>query len=119
MKEQTLDELISAYKDEEAIASVKRLAAEPATTGLVRFENLDFNSSQFGTQTIMCVGPTRTYKTIEECEGKHLYDLPSQRQYAVAYWRKEASHDGAYASNDADDGGNEGKALSTDASGSA
>lgn len=54
-------------------------------THVVLFRNNDMWSSQLGSKTAMCVGPTCTCTTPEECEGKHLNDLPSQRQYPYAY----------------------------------
>jgi len=54
-------------------------------THLVLFENHDFCSSQFGTRSVVCVGPDCTYRTPQDCEGKWLNDLPSQRQYATAF----------------------------------
>ena len=62
-------------------ASVKRNKA----THIVVAECEDFNSSNLGARTAMCVGPTCTYKTPQECDGKWLHDLPSQRQYFNAY----------------------------------
>jgi hypothetical protein len=55
----------------------------------VLFENQDFCSSRFGARTVVCVGPGCTYRTPEECEGKWLHDLPSQRQYAAAWCEVE------------------------------
>lgn len=53
--------------------------------GVVVFECLDMWSPQLGSRTFMCYGPGRTYQTIEEIAQGHLGDLPSQRQYPVAY----------------------------------
>lgn len=59
-------------------AAIERTGA----THLVLFKNQQFDSSQFGSSSVLCVGPSCTYKTVEECEGQHLNDLPSQREYA-------------------------------------
>jgi hypothetical protein len=57
----------------------------PDDEGYVVFEVLDFCSSQFGRRTSCVVGPSRElFKSIDECEGTWLGDLPSQRQYADA-----------------------------------
>ena len=64
-------------------------AGATGATHLVLFENQDFWSSQFGAKTVVCVGPGCTYKAPEECEGKWLNDLPSQRQYATAWCEVE------------------------------
>ena len=65
--------------------------AKPGVTGLALFENVDFCSSAFGARTACIVGPACTFKTAADCEGKWLNDLPSQRQYAQAYYEKEAA----------------------------
>ena len=67
------------------VMAIVNLAHEPETEGLVLYVNMQFDSSQFGRQTVMCYGPSRTYKTVAECDGKFLYDMPSQRQYPQAY----------------------------------
>lgn len=56
-----------------------------AATHVVKFENQAMDSSSLGASTFMVVGPHCTYKTPDDCKGRWLYDLPSQRQYAVAY----------------------------------
>lgn len=56
-------------------------------THVVLFENVDMSSSRIGERTVVFVGPKNTYKTPEECEGKWLNDLPSQRQYPQEYAR--------------------------------
>jgi hypothetical protein len=87
LKQITLEQLLQMF-DPEVHDTIQRLAQSEDTTGLVVFENLQMDSSQFSNRTAMVVGPTRTYKTVEACEGQHLYDLPSQRQYATCYWSK-------------------------------
>jgi len=67
------------------IADIVRLARDPGTEALVLFENVQMDSSQFGRQTVMCVGPERTYKSVAEIEGRWLGDLPSERQYP-GFW---------------------------------
>lgn len=64
---------------------VRSLALQPETESLVLFANVDPRSSQFGAQTILTVGPTRTYQTLEQIENHWLHDLPSQRQYPQAW----------------------------------
>jgi len=54
---------------------------------LVVFENPTFDSSAFGDRTVLKVGYGCTIKSVEAAEGEHLYDLPSQRQYPVRFWR--------------------------------
>lgn len=80
IKKVAFDELLKEV-DPATVSSVRAMAKKTAATGLVLFRNMDFNSSNFGCQSLVAIGPTCTYKVIEECEGKHLNDLPSQRQY--------------------------------------
>lgn len=68
-----------------AIAAIGLLRQYPDAVALVRFENLAFDSSQYGRATVVVVGPSNTFKSVEGCAGKWLNDLPSQRQYPVAY----------------------------------
>lgn len=67
------------------VALQEALKRKPDAVGLVLFENKTFDSSSHGAMTAMLIGPTNTYKSAEECEGKHLNDAPSQRQYPVAW----------------------------------
>lgn len=76
----------SANPDQDATKIIKKLAqTQPKATQAVLFVNHDFSSSKFGAWTVMAVGPNQTYKTVEDVHGSHLFDLPSQRQYPVAY----------------------------------
>lgn len=56
-----------------------------SATHFVYFVNPDMSSSQLGNSTGLCVGPDCTFKTPEDCRGKWLNDLPSQRQYPEIY----------------------------------
>ena len=56
---------------------------------LVLFENQQFDSSEFGKRSILSVGPTCTYKTLEEVAKGHLGNVPSRFQYPVSYVEKE------------------------------
>jgi hypothetical protein len=73
-----------------AIAVEEALRRKPDAIGVVLFENQTMDSSSRGAMTAMVIGPTNTYKSAEDCEGKHLNDLPSQRQYPVAWVSREA-----------------------------
>lgn len=75
-------------RPENAIQITKTVATRLETihaTFAVLFQNLDFNSSQFGQFTVVLGGNGFTLQTLEQAEGTHLNDLPSQRQYATAY----------------------------------
>lgn len=67
------------------VALQEALKRKSDAVGLVLFENKMLDSSSRGTMTAMLIGPTNTYKSVEECEGKYLNELPSQRQYPVAW----------------------------------
>lgn len=84
LKQLTGPEFLAGF-DPENHAALKEAACLPGTEALVRFENVQFDSSAFGAATALAVGPERTRKSVVACEGQHLNDLPSQRQYAVAY----------------------------------
>ena len=84
MKELTMKELLEMF-DEAVHGDILDAAKRFNSTHVVVFENQAFDSSAFGSRSAVCVGPNNTYKTPQECEGKHLLDLPSQRQYPVAY----------------------------------
>lgn len=57
----------------------------PDAEAVVVFENVDFCSSQFGARSALPVGPSNTFKSVSDTEGKWLNDLPSQRQYPQAF----------------------------------
>ena len=80
MKQITLTKLVADrphLKDRLWAWSQEKVGA----THLVVFQNITMDSSQFGAETVVAIGPTMTYKTLAEIEGRHLHDLPSQRQY--------------------------------------
>jgi len=79
-KEQFMDRFDASVHDKIDAAAVKCGA-----THLVLYENQDMSSSCLGDRSALCVGPSCTRKTPDECDGQWLNDLPSQRQYAVAY----------------------------------
>lgn len=58
-------------------------------TAVVIFRNQMMDSSAFGDSSSVVVGPSNTFKSVEECEGKWLKDLPSQRQHAYAWISRE------------------------------
>jgi hypothetical protein len=52
---------------------------------IVVYEVLDFWSSRFGDRTAVKVGPGCTIESLEKALETWIGDLPSQRQYPVAY----------------------------------
>lgn len=88
MKELPLQEFLEEVYDQESKEACRQGLEREGVTALVLFRNDNFNSSAFGAQTVMVIGPPFTYKTVEEVEGRHLNDLPSQRQYATYYVKR-------------------------------
>jgi hypothetical protein len=86
-----------ALMDEAVRGRIVALARKPGTTQLVFFENNLLDSSSRGKCTVLAIGPSCTYKTLTEVEGKCLHDLPSQRQYPQ-YWCHAKETD-AHAAN--------------------
>jgi hypothetical protein len=79
----TADEFLNQF-DRSIWDKIAAAIESNGSTHVVCFENQDFCSSHFGERTCLTVGGTNnTYKSPEECRGKHLGDLPSIRQYAV------------------------------------
>ena len=93
----TLTEAIEAHTpsekpDQSATKIIRHLAANhPTATHAVLFVNQDFGSSMFGAWTVVPVGPNNTYHTVDDLASGHLFDLPSQRQYPVAFTELEAA----------------------------
>ena len=87
----TLSQAISEHTpskcpDRDGTKIVKHLLNKfPLATHAVLFVNQDFSSPEFGRWTVMAIGPNQTYKTTADVEGSWLNDLPSQRQYPIAY----------------------------------
>ena len=87
----TLDQLLSRF-DESVHDKILAQAARSDVTHIVVFENLDLCPSRLGDRTALAVGPGCTTTTVEEAAGRWLHDLPSMRQYPVAYANVEDYH---------------------------
>lgn len=87
MKEVELLEILEHFSEEEQNILFGRVI-ELDATHIILAENNNMNSSQFGQKTAMLVGGKSSY-TFEELDGKHLNDLPSQRQYFTKYAKVE------------------------------
>jgi hypothetical protein len=90
----TLEALVALFEPTVRPQILSLAQSNPTDKGLVVFENIDMSSPNLGQRSVMVVGPSRTYKTIEECEGQHLGDVPSRFQYATKFWRKEGRANG-------------------------
>jgi len=88
MKELSWLEFV-AWFDASVHEQLRAALDKPGIVALVLFENQLMDSSHFGERTALRVGPECTYKDVAACEGHWLNDLPSQRQYPVAFVRRE------------------------------
>jgi len=88
----SMDELKSMF-DPSVHGALEQLARD--ARHIVVYEVLDFWSSRFGHRTALKVGPGCQVETLEQALQIWLGDLPSQRQYPVAYW--ECSQEGGKA----------------------
>ena len=84
MQQVLITEILSMM-DETVQQKVLDLALEPATKGIILFENVDMWSSNLGHRSVLCFGPDRTCKSIEEIKGQHLGDVPSRFLYPQIY----------------------------------
>jgi len=80
MKQVTAAEFMAKF-DSEVHEAIRDSLRSLKSDAVVCFENVDMCSSRLGERTALGVGPNNTYKTVEECDGKWLNDLPSMRQY--------------------------------------
>jgi len=92
MKEITKTELLTHF-DLSVQDAIDALFKRDGVSHLVEFVNVAFDSSAFGANSVLSIGPGCTWKTLAEVESKvkWLKDLPSQRQYPQYYVRKEES----------------------------
>lgn len=72
------------------LTGIETLAKRPGVTHIVVFENINLDASQGGRKTAVVVGPSCTYKSLDDVRDKHLGSAPSDHQYPVYYWAKES-----------------------------
>ena len=82
-KLESIEELKSLF-DASVHDALERLAQDARY--IVVYRNIDFWSSRFGETSALRVGPGCQVESLEEALSIWLGDLPSQRQYPVAYW---------------------------------
>lgn len=82
MKFVPASEFIALFDPSVHSALLDSLRRYPDAIAMVEFENMDMCSSHLGDRSAMLVGPSNTYKSVNECDGRWLNDLPSQRKYA-------------------------------------
>ena len=85
-KLESLDELKAMFNPS-VHGALEQLARDARY--IVVYENLDFWSSRLGERTALKVGPGCQVETLEQALQIWLGDLPSQRQYPVAYFQVE------------------------------
>ncbi len=64
---------------------IEERAQKLGASHVVCFENLQMDSSAFGAMTALMIGPTCTYKTLDEVRERRLGELPSVFQYPTCY----------------------------------
>ncbi len=98
IRQWTWEKLCEDFTDKDTQALLHERIRSEGVTDLVVFENQMFDSSLVGQQTAVSVGPGCLLKSKEDCEGKWLNDLPSQRQYPVAFIPRSSAPKEAVAS---------------------
>ena len=71
IKKVAFDEFLKEVNPE-CVEDVLNMAKKTGATGLVLFRNVNNTTKDFGNSTIVALGPTRTYKTIEDIGDGHL-----------------------------------------------
>jgi hypothetical protein len=61
----------------------------PDALGMVCYENLDFNSSEFGARAALVVGPSNTLKEVPDGHTP-IGDVPSRFKYPVGFCSRPA-----------------------------
>lgn len=89
LKRLTLQEFLEMFDPSVHDGLKELLVRYQDAVAVVVFYNKNMWSSQLGMRTGIVVGPSNTFKSVEACEGKHIHDLPSQRQYASAWIARE------------------------------
>jgi len=80
---ESVEELKSMF-DPSVHGALEQLARDARY--IVVYQNIDFWSSRFGETSALRVGPGCQVESLEEALSIWLGDLPSERQYPVAYW---------------------------------
>lgn len=84
--------------DPEIRPALTRMLQHDDVNGIVVFRNQQMDSSAFGHVTFMIYGPHCTYNAPPE-PNTFINDLPSQREYAVAYFPKPTRKEEQDATN--------------------
>ena len=88
MREITWAQLLGMFSEDTHAPLTETMKRWPTAEGMIVFECLDMSSSRLGERSAMPYGPDNTIKALDDVKGKWLNDLPSQRQYPVAVWKK-------------------------------
>ena len=84
MREITWPELLNLF-DPIVHDALTNPPASIGATHMVVFENQQLDSSHLGERTGVFVGTNCDFKNLAQVKGRWLKDLPSQRQYPVAF----------------------------------
>ena len=91
MKEITIQEMETRASMPEVwdsvirIITLKLIEDKASITHIALARNRMMDSSSFGDTSLIVIGPGCACETPEDCEGRWLNDLPSERQYFVEY----------------------------------
>jgi hypothetical protein len=88
LKQLTMPALLEKFPSD-LWPDIERVFNQPTVDGLVLFECIQLDSSSLGMRTVVVFGPGCSTRTLDGLAKKHLYDLPSQRQYPTAFVSKE------------------------------
>lgn len=86
LKELTREAFFALF-DLDVHSQLENQLTRPGVEALVVFECQQMDSSSFGNRSALVVGKPFTYKSVADCEGKWLKDLPSQREYPTSFYR--------------------------------
>ena len=87
MKKITVAEMLANAADDTQRERLTSMLAKTESGGFVMYENTDMSSSNLGARSFLAFGEPWSMRTAHVVTRRHpwLYDLPSQRQYPVAY----------------------------------
>lgn len=89
LKKTTFEEVLKMF-DPKVHDALKANYEKKGTQGIVVFENLQMDSSNFGQRTALIYGPGCSYPTLDALREGRLGDVPSRFQYPTFYAEKEA-----------------------------
>jgi len=87
----TSTEFLALFPSTDIHMAMKRaLERYPDALGMVCYENLAFDSSQFGERAMLVIGPSNTIRTLEDVKNTPIGDVPSRFKYPVSFCPRPA-----------------------------